>query len=365
MGSEEVTMATIPTEVSDPVAAAIYGHYKLVYGAEKPRGYLGASSIGKPCSRALWYGFRLSKQPSFDGRMYRLFQSGHLQEPRVVADLRAIGCTVYDLDPATGKQWSFTEPATGHHLKGNADGVVLGVPQAPKAAHILEIKTSGTKAFSELKKHGVEQAKPEHFAQMQIYMHWTIARYGEDGCRRALYVCVNKDTDEIHTERIEYSKATAQSIVDKARAIILSQEPPQRISNDASWNECKWCDYSDICHGSAVPAPTCRSCAHVTPEMDGDARWTCAKYRKDLKFETQLGGCESHRYIPAVIGFAKAVDSDGDAVVYEMDGKRLSNGPKPGFTSKEIHACQDKEFLAVNNQFINHMRQEHGAEIVG
>ena len=359
-------MAAIPHEVSDPVAAAIYGHYKLVYGAEKPRGYLGASSIGKACSRALWYGFRLSKQPSFDGRMYRLLQSGHLQEPRVVADLRAIGCTVYDLDPATGKQWSFSEPSTGHHLKGNADSVVLGVPQAPKAAHILEVKTSGTKAFAELKKVSVELAKPEHFAQMQIYMHWTIARYGEDGCRRALYVCVNKDTDEIYTERLEYSKATAQAIVDKANAIIQAQEPPQRLSNDPSYYICKWCDYSAMCHGDAVPAPTCRSCAHVTPEMDGDARWSCEKRKKlSIGFDEQLRGCESHRYIPAVIGFAKAVDSDGDAVVYEMDGKRFSNGPKPGFSSKEIHACNDKAFLAVNNQFINQMRQEHGAEIVG
>lgn len=358
-------MATIPTEVSDPVAAAIYAHYKSVSGAEKPRGYLGASSIGKSCSRALWYGFRLSKQASFDGRMYRLFQSGHLQEPRVVADLRAIGCTVYELDPSTGKQWAFSEPATGHHLKGNADGVVLGVPQAPKSAHILEIKTSGTKAFAELQKHGVEKAKPEHFAQMMIYMHWTIARYGEDGCRRALYVCVNKDTDEIYTERIEYSKTTAQAIVDKANAIIQAIEPPQRISNDASWYECKWCDYSAMCHGSAVPAPTCRSCGYVTPEIDGDARWACAKRKSNLSFDEQLRGCESHVYIPSVIGFAKPMDFLNDAVVYEMYGKRFSNGPKPGFSSKEIHACQDKALLVEESKFINDMRQQFGAEIVG
>lgn len=359
-------MATIPDEVSDPVATAIYAHYKSVYGAENPRGYLGASSIGKSCSRALWYGFRWSKQPSFDGRMYRLFQSGHLQEPRVIADLLAIGCTVYNIDPETGKQWSFSEPSTGHHFRGNADGVVLGVPQAPKAAHILEIKTSGTKAFAELQKHGVEKAKPEHFFQMIIYCHWTIARYGDDGCRRALYVCVNKDTDEIHTERIEYSKATAQAIVDKANAIIKSQEPPQRISNDASWYECKWCDYSDICHGSAVPAPTCRSCAHATPEMDGDARWTCAKHKSDLLFGNQLLGCDSHVYIPAVIGFAQAVDTDGWSVVYELNGRFFKNGTPPdGYSSKEIHACQDKAILVEESKFINDMRRNHGAEIVG
>ena len=68
--------------------------------------------IGNPCSRALWYGFRWAAQPEFSGRLYRLFQTGHLQEPRVYADLRAAGVTVYDTNPATGQQWSFSEPAT-------------------------------------------------------------------------------------------------------------------------------------------------------------------------------------------------------------------------------------------------------------
>lgn len=358
-------MAAIPQAVIDPVADAIYAHYKRVYGAEPHRGYLGASAIGKACSRALWYGFRLASKPDFTGRMYRLFQSGHLQEPRVVGDLKAIGCTVYDLDPSTGKQWNFSEASTGHHFKGSCDGIVLGVPEAPKAPHILEIKTSGTKAFAELQKAGVEQAKPEHFAQMMIYMHWTIERYGPDGCRRALYVAVNKDSDEIYTERIEYSKDTAQAIVAKAYAIITATEPPQRISNDASWYECRWCDYHSLCHWDAVPAPTCRSCVHSTAELDGDARWSCAKRKNNLSFAEQVRGCESHRYIPAVIGFAHAVDSDGDSVEYEADGKRFANGPKPGFSSIEIHACKDKAILTTDNTFFDQMRQEYGAELVG
>ena len=88
-------MALLPQSVTDPVADAIFAYYKAKYGAEAQRPYLGASAIGKPCLRQHWYSFRWSKPAQFSGRLYRVFQSGHLQEPRVYADLSSIGCTVY------------------------------------------------------------------------------------------------------------------------------------------------------------------------------------------------------------------------------------------------------------------------------
>ena len=99
-------MALLPQSVTDPVADAIFAHYKAKFGAEAQRPYLGASAIGKPCLRQHWYSFRWSKPAQFSGRLYRVFQSGHLQEPRVYADLSSIGCTVFQINPATGKQWA-------------------------------------------------------------------------------------------------------------------------------------------------------------------------------------------------------------------------------------------------------------------
>ncbi|GAG27102.1 unnamed protein product, partial [marine sediment metagenome] len=55
---------------------AIYAHYKEVGDAEPVRGYLGASIIGHPCERYLWYVFRQCCKPEFDGRMHRLFETG-------------------------------------------------------------------------------------------------------------------------------------------------------------------------------------------------------------------------------------------------------------------------------------------------
>ena len=64
-----------------------------------------------------------------------------------------------------------------------------GLPGAEKTVHMLEVKTSSDKLFKVLQKEGVEKAKPEHFAQMQIYMKWSLDQFCADGCKRALYVC--------------------------------------------------------------------------------------------------------------------------------------------------------------------------------
>ena len=361
-------MAAVPQSVVDPVADAIFAHYKAKYGAESQRPYLGASAIGKPCLRQHWYSFRWSKPAEFSGRLYRVFQSGHLQEPRVYNDLRAIGCTVYDMDPATGKQWTFVEPFGGGHFQGNADGIVTGLPQAPKSPHILEIKTASDKMYKEMQKFGVKKAKPEHYAQMQMYMKWSIDQFKEDGCRKAIYIVVNKDNDDIYTERLEFDKDEAQAIIDKALAVIGATEPPVGISNDPSWYECKFCDYHSICHGTDVPAPTCRSCAHATPEMDGKARWTCSHHGKDLPVIKQREGCDSHRYIPILLAkFAQPVDMNNDAVIYQMDdGKQFVNGTPlvnaDWIDSEEIHACKDKTMLT--DELALKLRKKHKGKFV-
>jgi CRISPR/Cas system-associated exonuclease Cas4 (RecB family) len=360
-------MAAVPQSVVDPVADAIFAHYKAKFGADPQRPYLGASAIGKPCLRQHWYSFRWSKPAEFSGRLYRVFQSGHLQEPRVYDDLKAIGCTLYDTDPVTGRQWTFTEPTSGGHFQGNADGIVTGLPQAPKSPHILEIKTASAKMFAEMQKSGVKKAKPEHYAQMLMYMKWSIDQYKENGCHKAIYIVVNKDNDDIYTERLEFDKIEAQAVIDKALAVIAATEPPVGISQDPSWYECKFCDYHSICHGTDVPAPTCRSCAHVTPEMDGKARWSCSVHQKDLPVMNQRTGCDSHRYIPILLAkFAKPVDMVDAGVVYQMGDKQFINGYPDAspdhISSAEIHACKDKVML-TDAQALE-LRKQHNGRFV-
>jgi hypothetical protein len=273
----------------------------------RPSKALGASRVGIPCERALWYAFRHCFEPEFDGRMYRLFERGDLEEPRMVADLRAIGCTVHEIDPATGKQFGIV--ALGGHLKGYLDGCALGIPEAPKAWHLLEFKTHSAKNYKALVSKGVLAVKPEHYAQMMIYMHLT-------GMKRALYLAVNKDTDELYAERIRYDKAQAEALMERAERVITSNEPPARVSDRPDYYLCRWCDATDICFGTPdrtfpVPRLSCRQCCHATPEMDGNGRWSC-KGERTLAFDEQLKGCENHLILPGLLVNQEPVDYGKD-----------------------------------------------------
>src|SRR5690606_11380185 len=104
--------------------------------------------------------------------------------------------------------------------------------------------------------------------------------------------------------------------------------------------QCKWCDYKDVCHGTAAPLPNCRSCAHATPAQDG--QWLCERHHNALAQDEQHKGCDAHRYIPAVLeNFAEPVDGNqADNWVkyrHKQTGKTFTNGAPPaGFTSHEI-----------------------------
>ena len=162
-------MAALPQPAS-PTRDAIFAAYE----ADRDDGFrphLGASQIGKSCERALWYDFRWATSARFPGRILRLFETGQLEEARLVRNLRRTGATVLEVDPATGRQWRVE--AHGGHFGGSLDAVALGLLEAPKTWHVVEFKTHSAKSFRELVAKGVAEAKPQHWAQMQIYMHLT------------------------------------------------------------------------------------------------------------------------------------------------------------------------------------------------
>ena len=76
----------------------IYENIKL--NAQKPirLSRLGASGIGDSCLRKIWLSWRAYDVSDFDGRMLRLFNTGHLQEQRIVDDLIQAGCQVWAVD---------------------------------------------------------------------------------------------------------------------------------------------------------------------------------------------------------------------------------------------------------------------------
>ncbi len=353
-------MAAIPEPIHATVPR-IYAWRESREAASEPRQYLGASEIGRPCERELWQGFRWVRRARWDGRMLRLFDTGHREEPRLKEELRAIGVTVSDVDEQ-GQPWAVQ--AHGGHFRGHLDAAVWAVPEAPGAWHVAEFKTHNRKSFDELVRQGVERAKPEHAAQMQVYMALT-------GMKRAVYLAVCKDDDRLHMERLHADPQAAQALLERAERIIFSAEPPPRLSADPAHWQCKGCRFWEDCHGAGAPAPTCRSCAHATPERDGT--WSCARHgHRAMPAAQQRAGCASHRVIPVLLaGWAEPADADHGAnwVRYRTGGERPvefvnSDRRQPGhYSSAELHALQDKRLLC--DAGLESLRAELGAEVVG
>jgi len=357
-------MADISTHV-DPIVASIYEQYEKAGNSEQARTYLGASVIGNECARALWYGFRWSAREQFDGRMHRLFKSGHLAEPRFVADLRSIGVVVHEADPATGKQFGFSDH--GGHMRGHMDGCAKNIPGGGQKWHVLEFKTHSAKSFTELKKKGVKAAKPTHYDQMQWYM-------GKSGMERALYLAVNKDDDELFSERIPFDQVRFEQIQAKAESIIYGNPPP-KISDDPKFYLCNWCVHRPVCHGGQVSAVSCRTCVHSTAEREGDGRWTCAKgeTKVEIPMQIQRKGCPGHLPLPFLVTYADPIDAgdgwirfqrkDTGAQFVVADNFCTPPSDVPVYTSHEISAAKDHR--AIADPEIEQVRQQYQGRIVG
>jgi len=246
---------------------------------------------------------------------------------------------VHETDPE-GKQWRVSD--IGGHFGGSMDAAVLGLPEAPKTWHVAEFKTHSDKSFNDLLKKRVEKSKPQHYAQMQMYM-------GLTGMDRAVYMAVNKNTDELYVERVEFDPVAYAKLLAKAERVITAAEPPVKCSNDPSWWTCKLCDFHDHCHGGTAPAVNCRTCVHSTPEMDGEGKWTCQHIPSEIGLIGQRIGCDSHRYIPIMLqNFATQTDYvNGDVIYSTPDGGTFANGQGDGaMTSKDIRAMEAKVLLS-------------------
>jgi hypothetical protein len=302
----------------DPFPLTVMAIYEA-YEAERDdaeRTYLGASALGSDCDRALWLNFRWVSPPeTFDGRKLRLFATGHREEDRMVEDLRRAGIHVDAVDPTTGTQWGVQ--ALGGHFRGHLDGIVLGIPEAPETKHVLECKTHSDKSFRDLVKKGVQTSKPAHWRQMQAYMHLR-------GLTRALYMAHNKNTDDLHVERVDYDAPGALEIMARAQRVIQAVEPAGKV-NDTGAYPCTLCQHAPVCHSGAWPRTNCRTCLHATP-IDGG--WRCERHEADLDVPTQRVGCPHHLFIPALIpGEQVDADSTAETVTYRLpDGSTWVDG---------------------------------------
>ena len=201
---------------------------------KKKRDYLGASLIGDPCERKVWYNYNIPKDIE-DARVLRIFKLGQVIEDEIVVPmLKDAGFTVYEKDE-NGEQFGFKKDKFAGHI----DGVILGVPGVTKIPHLLEIKSANNKRFNDFKKNGY-RSSDTYFAQIQIYMHYLKLE--------AALVCVyNKDTSELYFERIKYDETYALIIADKAFRILEAKTEPERAYKRSTDFRCRFCQYKEEC----------------------------------------------------------------------------------------------------------------------
>lgn len=278
-------------------------------GEEGHRTHMGASLLGGECARAIWYNFRWATRANFEGRVLRLFNRGHLEEARFIALLLMIGCEVYQQDE-NGKQYRISF-ADGH-AGGSGDGVALHVPDLPAGtAALCEFKTHAEKSFIELSGalkdwrlylagkgpftgKGVREAKFEHYVQMQLYMR-------KMGLAAALYVAVNKNTDDLYAEIIPLNSELADQFVARGEKLVWMDTPPEKLNASPGFFKCVWCDHKPVCHMKAAPDRNCRTCVYSSPIAG--AQWTCknAVCEGVIPKDVQLKGC-SHYETSKVYG---------------------------------------------------------------
>jgi hypothetical protein len=311
-----------------PIVDAIW-RAREAEAAARPRyeGYgVSAGVLGTECDRAVWYGLRWVSLPeAFTGRALRIFERGNIEEARVLADLRRAGLDVLDTDPATGKQWRFA--LANGWLRGKADGICERVPEAPKARHALEIKSLNAADFRAIQKHGLAKARADHWHQLHAGMIGL-------GLARGLYVGVNKDTDDILTERVRIDHEEGARQEARVLRLVDAHEPPHRISDKPDSFACRFCDHRATCHGGAFARRHCRTCVHFTLTTDGNGH--CERFDEPRKPDRQhLGAdCPAHLFLPGLVpGEQVDADPDAETITYRLpDGSTFTDGAQEART---------------------------------
>jgi hypothetical protein len=299
-------MPELPIPISHTITAINTAREKQVKQGDALG--LSMSQISSECNRQLWYLFRWTSTPEkIDGQKQSIFNTGNSWEKRLLNDLEAAGFIVERTDLKTGKQFRI-ELADGW-LRGKMDGTVRGIPEAPKALHIVEIKSMNENNFKLLKKKGLELGKPDHYAQCCLYMHAT-------KIERCLYLAVNKNSDEIYSERIKYDRVFAARVEERIKKIVYTDIAPPKLFNnpdDRAAYACQWCPAKPQCHEKQFARTNCRTCIEFSAKPGAIAY--CELHKKELSYEEQQTGCDRHLFLPSLVPGEQIDASEKDRTV--------------------------------------------------
>jgi len=243
-----------------------------------PRGYPGISGVGEPCLRKRQLEHYFAEKGEINARTQRIFSVGHLFEEIFYKEAREEGYEVWgdqqDLELLDGK------------LGGHCDGMIKGIPEAPKTTHVLELKTMNDKAWKDVLRNQVKKSKPVYYCQVQLYMKAL-------KLDRALFVAINKNDCQYYVERIKSDNEYVKEQLNRTVDVFESEMLLPRISERRSYYACGWCTYKSICHENTPIRKTCRSC--IASNYVKGMTWNCWLKKKDLTRAEQIDACEKYQ----------------------------------------------------------------------
>ena len=206
--------------------------------SQKPRDelrdYLGASSIGRECERAIYYDYHNAPSLDFDPKIKIAFSVGKQLEHLLLTELEAAGYQVIYPSPSNG-MLGFVD-LTNPKFRGHADALLI----INHKQYILEIKTAKSSRFQVFVKSGLRAFSEVYYAQLQSYM-------GMSGIHRSVLLAMNKDTHDLHCQWVDFDEEYYKKLQSRAAYIINAEEPPQRINQSPFYDACSRCNFRDTC----------------------------------------------------------------------------------------------------------------------
>lgn len=242
------------------------------------RDHLGASQIGCECERKILLDFLHVRNKNVCARMTRLFNRGHLEEGRIISCLKCAGIDVEFV--SNNRQFGYKYGLFG----GSIDGIAHNVPDVPNDQNVmLEFKTMNDKRFNSFKQYGCEFSDPQYWYQAHTNMY-CMNECNNTDFKNCLFICVNKNTDEIFAEIIPIDNKIGLEMKEKALRLVQLRELPQTLKPSKAMFPCKFCEYSDMCFdGVKIENECCRNCqcAKVIDNTDFCCEMNINKYTEE------------------------------------------------------------------------------------
>lgn len=301
-------MAPLPPVESSTVTA-IWRAREAEAAADPRSAYEGfgasASALGTPCDRQIWLTLRWASPPERPtGRQLRIFERGSLEEERVIADLRRAGIEV------SREQERFA--LAGGWLRGKIDAVGVGFLEAPKAEHVVEIKSMNAASWRSVQKHGLRASKPEHWHQLHIGM-------AALGITRGAYIATCKDDEQLLVERVRLDVEEANRQEARVERLVAEHDAPLKIAEDAGRPPCRFCRHKALCFEAVMPRRHCRTCLHFAFGRDGAGH--CTRFDEPRSPQRQQEGkdCPTHLFLPTLVpGEQVDADPEAETVTYRL-----------------------------------------------